>query len=320
MIGIQKLFGLQAHIHIALLDGPLSSFSGEDLSWAYYGRSPAFFDMIGLLQIIGSLFLVFPRTKLLGVFTLLPVMVNISLMGFFYHFYPGEQGHAIILVLGLLYILLEDYDRVLFFFFRSGPLESATRQPPAFTAPTSLQPAARQAPQSQPVSHQPAALAAAAPSQPAPATPAQLQRIPASAGRPFLANTIRLSVVFIPLLLILGFVHLPDNDPVHGKYKVTGLWMNNQAVGLHNCTDSVLTTIYLDEGKDCVFEYNSLQRRIIGDYTIDKQAQRLNIIWHYPAGVHDTLVAQFLPDGSGAVHLDGRMGNNTVRMDWQKVW
>lgn len=50
MIGLQKWFGLQAHLHIALLDGPLSNFSGEDLSWAYFGRSPAFFNVIGAFQ------------------------------------------------------------------------------------------------------------------------------------------------------------------------------------------------------------------------------------------------------------------------------
>lgn len=117
MIGLQKWFGLQAHTPIALLDGPFSGFSGEDLSWAYFGRSPAFLNVIGGIQILGSILLVFPRTRLLGVFTLLPVMLNICLMNYFYHFYPGELGHAVILMLGLLYLLVEEYGRLVSFFF-----------------------------------------------------------------------------------------------------------------------------------------------------------------------------------------------------------
>ena len=282
LIGIQKLFGLQGHVHIALLDSSFSSLSGEDLSWAYYGRSPAFFNCIGVLQVVGSLFLVFPRTRMLGVFTLLPILVNICLTGYFYNFSPGEPAHAFILILGLFYLLAEDSGRVLSFFFRS-------------------------------------------------VAPASISR------SPFGKIALRLSVVYIPLLLIIACFHLPDKDPVHGKYKVTRLWVNDRAVDLDNCADSVLTVVYLDEGKDCVFEYNGQQRRLIGDYKIergsradkgggstDDQNDRIQIIWHYPAGVRDTLFAQFINGpGSpqrpgisqppGVVHLDGRMGNNTVR-------
>jgi hypothetical protein len=265
MIGLQKWFGLQAHLHIALLDGPLSGFSGEDLSWAYFGRSPAFFNVIGGLQILGSVLLVFRRTKLVGLFLLLPVMLNICLLNFFYHFYPGELGHAVVLLLALLFLLLEEYDRVRSFFFPAGTPGSRLRS-----------------------------------------------AIPGVIGR--------LSVLYIPFLLIVCFFRLPDNDPAHGKYKVTGLWIDDKPVNLKNCGDSILTRVYLDEGHDCLFEYNSRQRWLIGNYDLDRQARRMRVIWHYPAYVHDTLVAQITGMSPGSLHLEGRMGRAHVRMDWQKVW
>jgi len=264
MIGLQKWFGLQAHLHIALLDGPLSGFSGEDLSWAYFGRSPAFFNVIGGLQIAGSLLLVFRRTKLLGVFILLPVMTNICLMNYFYHFYPGELAQAVALLLGLLFLLLEEYGRLRSFFFPPDPQGSDPR----------------------------------------PGIPGTLAR---------------LSVGYIPLLLITCFFHLPEKDPAHGKYKVTGLWIDDKPVNLENCGDSVLTTAYLDEGHDCLFEYNSRQRWLIGNYDLDRQAHQLQIIWHYPAHVHNTLVAR-VTDIPGGLGLDGRMGSAHIRMDWRKQW
>lgn len=257
MIGLQKWFGLQAHTHLALLDNPLSSFSGEDLSWAYFGRSPAFFNVIGGFQIIGSVLLVFRRTRLAGVLVLLPVMVNIFLMDYFYHFYPGELGQALGLLLGLLYLLFTEYDRLRAFFFQST-------------------------------------------------------------SRSGIGQTLaRLSVLYIPLLLITCFFHLPEKDPAHGKYTVTNLWIDNKPVNLDNCGDSVLTRVYLDEGHDCLFEYNSRKRWLIGNYTIDRPAHRMLVLWHYPAHVHDTLVVQ-MADIPGGLSLDGRMGSAHIRMDWHK--
>ncbi|MHA4812473.1 hypothetical protein ACX0G9_30550 [Flavitalea flava] len=259
MIGLQKWFGLQAHTPIALLDGPFSGFSGEDLSWAYFGRSPAFLNVIGGFQILGSLFLVFPRTRLVGVFALLPVMLNICLMNCFYHFYPGEIGHAVILLLGLLYLLLEEKERLLPFFFLSA-------------GPSGI-----------------------------------------------MINTIRLSVVIIPLLLILCFFHLPHRDPeIYGKYQVTSMWTNDKAIHQGDCKDSVLTNVFIDENNDCVFAYNSLERLVLGTYKYDRASSHMQVVWRFPPVVHDTLDARLkhTPDG---LTLDGRMGQSLVRMELKKI-
>ena len=47
MIGCQKLFSLQFSTPLARLDMPFSSFSPEDLTWAYFGQSRVFVCIIG---------------------------------------------------------------------------------------------------------------------------------------------------------------------------------------------------------------------------------------------------------------------------------
>lgn len=119
MIGWQKLFHLQFFTPLGILDEPFSSFSGEALTWAYFGHSYAFTCVIGFIQIAGSYLLLFKRTALLGAILLFPVMLNIVLIDFFYSFEVGELGHAIILTAGLLYLILQEYDRIVQFFFQA---------------------------------------------------------------------------------------------------------------------------------------------------------------------------------------------------------
>jgi hypothetical protein len=47
------------------------------------------------------------------------VLLNITCIDFFYHLEADELGHAIILLIGILYLLLQDYDRLVEFFFRA---------------------------------------------------------------------------------------------------------------------------------------------------------------------------------------------------------
>ena len=119
MIGWQKLFHLQFYTPLGILDQPFSSFSGEALTWAYFGHSYAFTCVVGLLQIAGSYLLLFKRTSLFGCFILFPVLLNIVCIDFFYGLEAGELGHAIILLIGILYLLLQNYNRLAEFFFKA---------------------------------------------------------------------------------------------------------------------------------------------------------------------------------------------------------
>jgi hypothetical protein len=119
LIGWQKIFKLQFFVPLGMLDLPFSSFSGEDLTWAYFGHSYPYRCTIGALQIGGALLLLFHRTRLLGVLTLLPVMVNIILIDYFYQLPVGVLWQALIHLTALLYLLGLDYERLVTFFGRT---------------------------------------------------------------------------------------------------------------------------------------------------------------------------------------------------------
>ena len=213
---------------------------------------------------MGSVLLLYRRTKLIGIFTLLPVMVNICLLNFFYGFDTGEKVHALVLFGGLLYLLFEEYPRLLAFFL-------------AKPAPPVLQ----------------------------------------FRGR-ILRNTVRLSVLFLPVLLISGF-HFPRQNPVlGGRYRVTRLWMNEAELYPGNCSDSMFSRVYFEGDDHCTFLYRNDERMRLGSFTYDRKSGLVRVSWHYPAGAGDTLVAQVLsvPGGLG---LEGRMGKVPVRMELSRM-
>jgi hypothetical protein len=119
MFGLQKMFHLQLNVPLAMLDEPLSSFSNQWLTWSYFGRSYGFAVVIGSFQIIGSALLVFNRTRLFGSVFLMPMLLNIIVMDYFYELDLGVQIHAWILFAGLVYLIFLDYDRLLTFFFKN---------------------------------------------------------------------------------------------------------------------------------------------------------------------------------------------------------
>ena len=117
MFGWQKFFHQQGFTPLGRLDEPFSSFSGEALTWAYFGHSYAFSCVIGIFQIAGAFMLLFRRTRLFGAIFLLPVVLNIVLLNIFYGFEIGDLVHALILLIGLLYLVLQHYQRLAMFFF-----------------------------------------------------------------------------------------------------------------------------------------------------------------------------------------------------------
>jgi hypothetical protein len=86
-------------------DTPVGHLSGFQLTWNYFGHSYTFAVIIGLLQIGGCTLLLFRRTTLLGAVVLLPVMVNIVLIDFFFKIPAGAFLNAIIFTLALSFLL-----------------------------------------------------------------------------------------------------------------------------------------------------------------------------------------------------------------------
>jgi hypothetical protein len=73
--------------------------------------------VIGLIQIFGGVLLLFRRTRLVGVFILIPVLLNIILLDICYEIEAGPLTLAITLFIGVMYFLLTEYDKLKTFFF-----------------------------------------------------------------------------------------------------------------------------------------------------------------------------------------------------------
>lgn len=116
--GVAKILGLQFGQSFLRNDKLVSDLSGFDLTWNYFGYSYALTLIIGLLQIGGSVLLVFRRTYLLGIVVLLPVMMNIMLIDIFYGIPFGATLNAVLFTLGLLYLLLLRWKELTTFFLR----------------------------------------------------------------------------------------------------------------------------------------------------------------------------------------------------------
>ena len=59
---------------------PLKDISGTTLTWAFLGYSPWFTVLLGLLELVPSVLLLFRKTRLLGAILLLPVVLNVFLI------------------------------------------------------------------------------------------------------------------------------------------------------------------------------------------------------------------------------------------------
>jgi hypothetical protein len=131
MLGMQGFFGLLFFVRLGALDLPFSSLSGEDLTWAYFGHySGGFIWFIGCTQILGSALLLFRRTRLMGLFTLIPVMVTIVALNYFFDIEKAETFHAIELLIQLLFLLSADRQRLYAFFISEPPAVAAVSLKP----------------------------------------------------------------------------------------------------------------------------------------------------------------------------------------------
>jgi hypothetical protein len=90
-----------------VFNSTLGTASNFDLAWTFMGRSYGYVLFIGISQLVGSVLLLFNRTKLLGVAILLPIMVNIIVFDIFFLDAYGALASACIyfsMLLGILYL------------------------------------------------------------------------------------------------------------------------------------------------------------------------------------------------------------------------
>jgi len=118
--GFAKVLRTQFGTSYHRADSAVGSLSGFDLTWNYFAYSYPLAVIIGLLQITGSILLLFRRTTLLGVVILLPVMVNITLINVFYNIAAGAFMNSVLFTLGLFLLLMLRREELIKVFFRTA--------------------------------------------------------------------------------------------------------------------------------------------------------------------------------------------------------
>ncbi|AWS42747.1 hypothetical protein [Streptosporangium sp. 'caverna'] len=78
--GFAKLFGAQFTVLDSELDKPMGTVSGFWLTWYYFGYSPLFGNLLGLVQVGLGLALAFRRTTLLGAAGAAPLLAGITVL------------------------------------------------------------------------------------------------------------------------------------------------------------------------------------------------------------------------------------------------
>lgn len=117
--GWKKLFGLQFVVPEEISSKPMNQQVGEWLTWYYFGYSYAFGIILAIIQIGGSYLLLFRRTMLLGATILFAFMLNLTLINIFYHMNAGALLQSIILTIGVAFLILLDYDRLVTFYLKT---------------------------------------------------------------------------------------------------------------------------------------------------------------------------------------------------------
>lgn len=129
MYGTSKLAHLQFHLGPAVLQRPVGSLTGYELTWFYYGYSRAYACILGSTQVFGATLLLFRRTTLLGAALMLPVMANILLINIFILVNDyGPEFMATFITTSLLILVWFQRNALIGLFWSSQPSEAVGRR------------------------------------------------------------------------------------------------------------------------------------------------------------------------------------------------
>lgn len=113
---VGKLAGGQFHLDPLpekLAQQTLGELNSFDLAWRFFGYSKVYIWIISLGQLVGAVLLLHRRTALLGIFTLLPILLNIIVVDLAFHIPGAATFNAIHYTLILIILLWLDRKRLL---------------------------------------------------------------------------------------------------------------------------------------------------------------------------------------------------------------
>ncbi|TDO78103.1 hypothetical protein EV143_103349 [Flavobacterium chryseum] len=117
--GWKKFYGLQFIVPSEIAQMPMNQQTGEWLTWFYFGYSHTFGIIIATIQIIGGFMLLFRQTVLAGAIILFSLLLNLTLINVFYDMNAGALMQSVLLTIGVLFLLLLDYKKLVDFFFKT---------------------------------------------------------------------------------------------------------------------------------------------------------------------------------------------------------
>ncbi len=122
--GFDKIFPLQMPFpNLAQLNTPLGDLSPMRLAWLFIGYSAPYQIFGGLLETIAAILFALRRTQLLGGLMMLGVLANVVMLNFSYDI-PVKLFSLQLFVM-TLYVVLNDYKRLLNFFVLNKAVEPA---------------------------------------------------------------------------------------------------------------------------------------------------------------------------------------------------
>ncbi|QHT65654.1 hypothetical protein GXP67_02720 [Rhodocytophaga rosea] len=103
--GLVKILGLQFPSSISLYASQANELDGATLAWIFLGFSPWFSVLLGIVEFVTAILLLFKKTKLLGAVVLLPTLVTIVLINNAYGLETSLRIFtAVLLVMNLILI------------------------------------------------------------------------------------------------------------------------------------------------------------------------------------------------------------------------
>lgn len=91
---------------------PLEKVSGSDLTWAFLGRAPWFQVLLGFLEFIPAILILFRRTALLGAILLLPMTLNVFLINYALDLWDGTKQLSLDFLAVNLIILAFEWKKI----------------------------------------------------------------------------------------------------------------------------------------------------------------------------------------------------------------
>ena len=116
LYGAGKIFGGQFYLKGQLPEEvgkiPLAEIGSFDLAWTFFGHSKGYILFIGISQLIGALLFLIPRTKILGGFMLIPILLNIIVVDYYFGVAYGALFSACFYLGSILFVLYRSKEAI----------------------------------------------------------------------------------------------------------------------------------------------------------------------------------------------------------------